>query len=87
MKYKLERKGTEKGVGWFACIPERELDFEKALEYSRAHPNDQFMHRHVLDMAAKLKPEELELLIQDGKEKADHHLLAIMYETCLLNVR
>ena len=87
MKYKLERKGTEKGVGWFACIPERELDFKKALEYSRAHPNDQFMHRHVLDMAAKLKPEELELLIQDGKEKTDHHLLAIMYETCLLNVR
>ena len=87
MKYKLERKGTEKGVGWFACIPERELDFKKALEYSRAHPNDQFMHRHVLDMAAKLKPEELELLIQDGKEKDDHHLLAIMYEACILHVR
>ena len=87
MKYKLERKGTEKGVGWFACIPDRELDFEKALEYSRCHPNDQFMHKHVLDMTAKLKTEELELFIQDGKEKADHHLLAIMYETCLLNVR
>ena len=87
MKYKLERKGTEKGVGWFACIPEKEPDFETALEYSRAHPNDQFMHKYILDMAATLEPEKLELLIQRGQEKGDFHLLAFMYETCILHVR
>jgi len=87
IKYKLERKGTEKGVGWFACVPEKEIDFEKGLEYSRTHPNDQFMHKHILDMVATMEPEKLELLIQKGQEKGDLHLLAFMYETCVLHVR
>jgi len=46
--YKLERIGTEMGVGWFSCIPEKQPDFEKGLEYSLKHPNDQFMHKHLL---------------------------------------
>jgi ribosomal protein S12 methylthiotransferase accessory factor YcaO len=87
MKYRLERKGTEKGVGWFACIPEREVDFESGLEYSRAHPNDQFMHKHLLDTSAKLTPEEIEWLIQKGDKVGDFHLLALMYEACILHVQ
>jgi ribosomal protein S12 methylthiotransferase accessory factor len=87
MRYKLERKGTAVGVGWFSCIPERGLNFKKAFEYISKHPNDQFMHKYLLELAAKLDPEKLKSLIQEGQKKGNLHLLAIMYETCILNVR
>ena len=87
MRYKLERVGTEKGVGWFSCIPEKERDFEMSLKYSQDHPNDQFMHRHLLDRAATLEPEKLGSLIREGQKKGNLHLLALMYETSILLAR
>ncbi len=87
IRYKLERMGTGMGVGWFSCVPERELDLQKAFEYIQEHPNDIFMHKHLLELAAKLEPEELKSLIQEGQKKGTLHLLAIMYETCILHVR
>ena len=54
MRYKLERKSTAVGVGWFSCIPEREMSFKKAFDYLGEHPNDQFMHKYLLELTAKL---------------------------------
>lgn len=87
MQYKLKRTGTAVGVGWFSCTPEKELRFQRALEYLRQHPNDQFMHKYLLQQAAKLESEELRSLIQEGQRKGSSHLLALLYETCILNVR
>ena len=82
--YELTRLGTGMGVGWFSCVPRQDMDFEGALAYSRKHPNDLFMHKHLLDLAAKLEPGDMESLIRKGRSD-DLHLLALMWETCLLH--
>ena len=87
MRYKLKRAGTAVGVGWFSCTPEKEPHFQRALEYLGQHPNDQFMHKYLLEQAAKLESKELKSLVQEGQRKGSVHLLALLYETCLLNVR
>ncbi len=82
--YELTRLGTGMGVGWFSCIPKQDFDFKTALEYSQKQPNDLFMHKYLLDMTAKLEPGEVESLIEKGKNE-DLHLLALMWETCLVH--
>ena len=84
MEYTFERKGTEKGVGWFSCEPKKEMTFESGLEYSRAHPNDQFMRKHLLDRAAALDPDELAERIDGSRKSGDFHLLALCFEAALL---
>ena len=80
--YELTRLGTGMGVGWFSCIPRQDLDFNTALEYGQEHPYDLFMHKHLLDMTSKLEPDEVEALLEKGKN-GDPFLLALMWETCL----
>ncbi len=87
VRYKLERRGIAGGVGWFSCIPESELDFQKAFDCLRECPNDQFMHKYLLELAGKLEPEELGSLIKEGQNKGNLHLLTVAYETCLLTAR
>ena len=84
MDYELTRLGTGMGVGWFSCVPRQDLDFETALTYGRKHPCDLFMHRHLLDMASKLEPDDVESLIEKGKD-GNPFLLALMWETCFLH--
>lgn len=82
--YELTRLGTGLGVGWFSCIPKTDFDFETALKYGQRHPNDQFMHKYLLDLAAKLELSQMELLIEKS-HNGNLHLLALMWETCLLH--
>ena len=84
MRYQMERVGTEIGMGCFACLPCEDLDFERALEYMREHPYDDFMHKYLLDITGTFGPNLVDLLIKKGKEN-DVYLLALMYETCILN--
>ena len=84
IKYKLSHIESGVGVGLFACVPEKELNFEEALEYGRKHPCDQFMHKHLLDMVGKFDPDYLEELIQKSR-KDDLNLLSLLYEACVLN--
>jgi ribosomal protein S12 methylthiotransferase accessory factor len=86
MRYQLEHQGTEFGTGSFAPLPVQNLDFEEALAYLQEHPNDQFMHQHLLNLAGKFGPNLTSQLITRGMH--DHpHLLALMYEACILNDR
>jgi len=82
----MERVGTRLGVGCFACLPGEDLDFEEALEYIRKHPCDDFMHKYLLHLTGTFGPNLVDMLIDRGK-KDDPHLLALMYETCILNER
>jgi ribosomal protein S12 methylthiotransferase accessory factor len=86
MKYTLSRVGTGMGVGWFACVPEPEPTFEEALPYSREHPNDLFMRRHLLNMLRDVDPAQMTTIIRDALS-SDRHLLALAYEACVLNTR
>ena len=84
MRYEMKRVGTKFSIGWFACLPSDDLDFETALEYIREHPYDDFLHKHLLELTGTFGPNLVDLLIKEGKEN-DPHLLALMYETCILN--
>ena len=86
MEYQMERVGTEMGIGWFACLPSEDLDFESAIEYMQEHPYDDFMHNYLLQMTGTFGPNLVDQLIERGKENAPY-LLALMYETCILNNR
>lgn len=84
MRYQMERVATEFSIGWFTCLPSENLDFEEALEYIQKHPYDDFMHKYLLDLTGTFGPNLVDLLIKKGKED-DPCLLALMYETCILN--
>lgn len=86
MYYELEHQGTQLGTGQFACVPRGNLDFEDALEYLQSHPNDDFMHKHLLHLAGKFGPNLTRQLIQRGREE-NPHLTALLYEACILNER
>lgn len=86
MKYELEHLGTELGTGWFAPMPVEDLDFEDGLDYIREHPNDEFMHKHLLQMTGTFGPNLTCQLIERGKDD-NPHLLALIYEACILNER
>ena len=86
MRYELEHLGTEFGTGWFACTPQEDLEFEDALEYIKNHPNDNFMHKYLLELAGKFGPNLTRQLIERGNEN-NLHLMALMYEACILNDR
>ena len=86
MRYKLSGLGTGMGVGWFSCIPENEPDFEAGIKYIKDCPLDQFMHKHLLDLAGKFEPEILRVFIQKAKG-GDSLLLALMYEACIMNTK
>ncbi|HID31644.1 MAG TPA: hypothetical protein EYP19_16805 [Desulfobacterales bacterium] len=84
MRYEMKRVGTKFSIGWFACLPSDDLEFEAALEYIREHPYDDFLHKYLLELTGTFGPNLVDLLIKEGKEN-DPHLLALMYETCILN--
>jgi ribosomal protein S12 methylthiotransferase accessory factor YcaO len=84
--YELAHLGTELGTGWFAPMPAGPVDFEQGLEYIEAHPNDIFLRKYLLEMASTFGPNMTRQLIDVGKE-GRRHLLALMYEACVLNER
>jgi YcaO-like protein with predicted kinase domain len=87
MRYGLEHQGTELGTGQFACLPLEPVDFEDALQYIQDHPNDDFMHTHLLHLAGQFGPNLAAQLIERAKEEEDPHLMTLLYEVCLLNKR
>jgi ribosomal protein S12 methylthiotransferase accessory factor len=86
MRYQLEHQGTELGTGWFAPLPVEEVDFEPGLAYLKEHPNDDFMHQYLLNLAGTFGPNLTGQLIERGMDDQPY-LLALMYEACVLNDR
>ena len=86
VRYELTHDRTELGTGSFACLPSHDLDVEHGFEYIQEHANDEFMHKHLLNLAGKFGPNLIRQLIEKGKDD-NPHLLALMYEVCILNDR
>jgi ribosomal protein S12 methylthiotransferase accessory factor len=84
--YELEHMRTEAGTGWFAPMPAVPVDFEVGLEYLRDHPNDEFLHRYMLNLTGSFGPNLTAQLIERGLAE-ESHLAALMYEACLLSER
>lgn len=84
MHYIYTHTGTEATTGYFSCEPERKLTFDEALEWLEAHPNDDFMHQHLLrriaaeDIATVATRLEADLTSRPV-------LGALLREACVLN--
>lgn len=86
LPYRLERMGTGQGVGYFSCVPEGAPSFEEALSQSRDRPYDQFLHKHLLGLLQEMDVPEVEALAGRGLG-GDPHLLALVYETYVLQTK
>jgi ribosomal protein S12 methylthiotransferase accessory factor len=82
--YTLRLVKTESGTGYFSCFPGEDLDFDTHLRYARAHPNDEFMRKHLLRLINGWGRDALQQAIQAGVS-SDLFLLALFFEACLLN--
>ena len=82
--YTLRLVKTESGTGYFSCFPEEDHDFDTGLRYARAHPNDEFMRKHLLRLINGWGRGALKQAIQ-AAVSSDLFLLALFFEACLLN--
>ncbi|MDY0038972.1 MAG: YcaO-like family protein [Desulforhabdus sp.] len=83
MHYELRLISTSSGIGYFACCPKENLGSDVALAYLRAHPHDEFMHKHVLDRVTERTVEHLGQMIEEAQ--GDPVFLAILCEAVLTN--
>lgn len=82
--YALRLVKTESGTGYFSCFPEEDSDFDTWLRYARAHPNDEFMRKHLLRLINGWGRGALKQAIQ-AAVSSDLFLLALFFDACLLN--
>ncbi len=88
MRYELKLMDTLSGTGCFAAFPGPNLSFSEVLEHLEAHPYDEFMHRHMLDMLGKHRTRKIQKLIKEIKGKSDKNILAaLLYEAVLTHPR
>jgi len=83
MNYELKYVKTEGGLGWFSCLPAKDTQVMEAVQYLQNHPNDDFMHKYLLDLLGESDEHELEKLIDEGK-RGNFLLLASTYEASVL---
>lgn len=86
MHYELRLSTTSAGTGYFACQPAQDQGLDAFLGYLRAHPNDKFMHKRLLEMVSEVDEALMARLIELAKP-SDPDFLAILYEACLSRER
>ena len=82
MQYELQLTETVSGAGFFACVPAEDRMFSEWLDYLRAHPNDEFIHKHLLSIIAVLNADRVQHMIEAAMPD-DEVVLALLYEACL----
>jgi hypothetical protein len=84
MQYELRLMETEAAIGYFSCIPVKKMNFDSALKYLRACPNDEFMRRYLIKIIHTWDKDHLKKMIK-YTEKTDNLVLALLYEACLMD--
>jgi len=56
MRYELTQTNTEGGIGYYACQPQEAIGLDAALAYLETHPNDSYMHLHILTQLSQMQP-------------------------------
>jgi ribosomal protein S12 methylthiotransferase accessory factor len=82
-EYRLTRIKTEAATGFFDCAPAMACDFDTALAWGRARPNDEFMRKHLLRLIATWAPADLKQRIRQISGD-DLFLKALFCEACIL---
>ncbi len=85
MHYELRLNRTASGAGYFACLPPENSDFDDLLEYLKACPLDDFMHKHLLSAVLQFDKKQFSALFIKARADGDRVLLALLYEACLIS--
>ena len=83
IKYELRLTTTASGAGFFSCFPLDNPGFEECLSYLHSHPNDEFMHKHLLSIIRSFSKEALFKMIEKSKQN-DKVMAALVFEACLV---
>lgn len=81
LNYELRLVSTSSGVGYFTCCPMKDMGIDAALAHLRACPNDEFMHKHILDRITECDEKLVEQLIAEAQH--DPVFFAILCEAVL----
>lgn len=81
MHYQLRLITTASGVGYFACCPVEPMTIDQECAYLRSHPNDDFMHKHLLDRICAYDASHVRQLLEEACN--DPVLPALLYEAIL----
>jgi YcaO-like protein with predicted kinase domain len=81
--YELRLLATESATGYFGCAPSEDFSTDELIDYVHAHPNDEFMRRHLARRIAGWEEAQLLQSIASARRK-DPFLLALLWEACEL---
>ncbi|HAS90666.1 MAG TPA: hypothetical protein DCS48_15420 [Desulfovibrio sp.] len=88
MRYELKLMDTLSGTGCFAAFPGPNLSFSEVLAHLEAHPYDEFMHRHMLEMLGKHRTRKIQKIIKEIKGDPKKKVLAaLIYEAAITHPR
>ncbi|EGY24176.1 ycaO-like family protein [Desulfovibrio sp. A2] len=85
LHYRYTHTSTEATTGYFACEPPADMTFEQGLARLEAAPLDEFLHSHLLRLAAAFPAERMSALLDDLDSAARPATAALLREACLLN--
>lgn len=88
MRYELKLMDTLSGTGCFAAFPGPNLSFSEVLAHLEAHPYDEFMHRHMLEMLGKHRTRKIQKIVKEIKgDQKKKVLAALIYEAAVTHPR
>lgn len=83
MDYRYTHTETEATTGYFSCEPPKDMTFDEGVAWLEAHPNDDFMHRHLLRAVNAERPDVIEKHIRTAGGRPA--FAALLYEACALH--
>ena len=85
LHYRYTHTSTEATTGYFACEPPADMTFEQGLARLEAAPLDEFLHSHLLRLAAAFPAERMSSLLDGLDSAGSPSTAALLREACLLN--
>ena len=86
MHYRLELQETAASTGYFAPVPLEACSLEAGLAYLRQHPNDAFMHTHLLGRIGAMAADDIARILDSGAA-GEPAVRALLLEAALLYER
>ncbi len=84
--YRLDLKETSASTGYFAAVPQNMPTLEAGLACLRMHPNDSFMHAHLMGCILEMGLDSV-LAILKSKTGSDSSVRALLLEAATVEER
>ena len=86
LHYRLDLRETAAGTGYFAPVPQNLPTLEAGLAYLRRHPNDSFMHAHLMESIGEMDLGSVVALLKSEMD-SDPVIRALVLEAATVDPR